>query len=81
MFKALKKILTAEPPTAMSEAERELREAEREFLIVSSRVEYYIALSECHDARIRRLRMVLKTQDVLEMPDYEEELLSQKSLH
>ncbi len=81
MFKALKKIFVAEVPSIITEVEHELREAEREYLIVATKVEYYIALSECHDARIRRLRLTLKTQDILQLPEYDDEAPCPARIH
>lgn len=73
MFNALKKILKPELPSVMVEVERELHEAEREFLHVATKADYYIALKECHASRVHRLREALKTQDVLAMPDMVQE--------
>lgn len=73
MLNALKKILRPEMPSVVAEAERELREAEREFLSVVTKVDYYTALAECHASRVRRLREVVKTGNVLAEPDFEKE--------
>jgi len=81
MFNAIKKIFKTEMPTVMSEAERELQDAEREFLRVSTKADYYIAIQECHGARIHRLRETLKTKNVLAMPDFEESYIKSQNVH
>ena len=81
MLNALKKMLKPELPTVMAEAERELKDAELEFLRVSTKVDYYISLVECHASRIRRLRETLKTHNVLASPDCEDDSLGQAKLH
>lgn len=73
MLKVLKKILRPEAPSVIAEAERELRDAERDFLAVATKVDYYVSLAECHASRIHRLREVLKTGDVLAEPDLDKE--------
>ena len=73
MLKTLKKILRPEAPSVMAEAERELRDAERDFLAVATKVDYYISLAECHASRIHRLREVIRTGDVLAEPDLDKE--------
>ena len=80
MLNALKKMLKPELPTVMAEAERELKDAEREFLRISTKVDYYISLVACHANRISRLREALKTQNVLALPD-DEEVIGQPRLH
>jgi hypothetical protein len=65
MFKELRSILLPGLPSALDEAERELKLAEREFLEVITKVDYYMAMVECHESRIRRLREVIGTKNVL----------------
>ncbi len=79
MFNAIKKILKPELPSIMAEVERELHEAEREFLHVMTKADYYIAMTECHASRVHRLREALKTQNVLAMPDMEEQFQEVKA--
>ena len=63
MIEFIKKLNT--PKTALSIAETELAEAERDYLAVVAKAEYYDMMAECLTMRILRLREVVRTRDVL----------------
>lgn len=66
MIEFIKKLNT--PKTALSIAETELAEAERDYLAVVAKAEYYDMMAECLAMRLIRLREVVRTRDVLALP-------------
>jgi|688.fasta_scaffold618899_3 hypothetical protein len=68
MINVLKKWVTPQGPSALEEAERELKIAECEFLKILEKVDYYIAMAEYGECTVRRLREVISQKDVLAMP-------------
>lgn len=63
MIEFIKKLST--PKTALSVAETELAEAERDYLAVVAKAEYYDMMAECLAMQVLRLREVVRTRDVL----------------
>ena len=65
MLKCLKNLVTPELPSAIHEAERDLRLAECEYLKVVEKLEYYLNMAEYKAMHISRLREVIRANDVL----------------
>jgi len=76
MLKYLKSFVTPKLPSALEEAERELKIAECEFLKILEKVDYYIAMAQYGECTIRRLREVLRTKDVLAIPEDDSDEIS-----
>ena len=65
MLRYLKNLMAPELPSAIHEAERDLRLAECEHLKVMEKLEYYLNMAEYKAMHISRLREVIRTNDVL----------------